>query len=252
MVIAMTAAATVTAALAVLVGSATLATLTVCVPAVPGALYSPAVEIVPTVALPPLTPSTYQVTAVFVVPVTVAVNCFVVIPGTEAEVGLMLIATADVVTLTAALADFVASALLVTLTVCEPTAAGALYNPAVEMVPTVAFPPLTPSTYQVTAVFVVPVTVAVNCFVVIPGTEAEVGLMVKVATADVVTLTAALADFVASALLVAFTVCEPAAAGALYNPAVEMVPTVAFPPFTPSTDHVTVALVEPLTVAVNC
>ena len=30
-------------------------------------------------------------------------------------------------------------------------------------VPTVVFPPVTPSTDQVTAVFVVPVTVAVNC-----------------------------------------------------------------------------------------
>jgi len=40
---------------------------------------------------------------------------------------------------------------------------GALYNPALEMVPTVELPPETPFTAQVTAVFVVFVTFAVNC-----------------------------------------------------------------------------------------
>jgi hypothetical protein len=42
---------------------------------------------------------------------------------------------------------------------------GAVYSPAVEIVPTVAFPPVVPFTCQVTAVLEVPVTVAVNCCV---------------------------------------------------------------------------------------
>jgi hypothetical protein len=57
-----------------------------------------------------------------------------------------------------------------------------------------------------------PVTVAVNCLVVFVVTLAVVGLMV---TPTVETVTAALADCVESALLVAVTVCEPAAAGAV-------------------------------------
>jgi hypothetical protein len=58
-------------------------------------------------------------------PVTVAVNCLVVFIVTLAVVGLILTATADV-TVTAALADFVGSALLVAVTVCEPAVAGAV------------------------------------------------------------------------------------------------------------------------------
>ena len=54
-------------------------------------------------------------------------------------------------------------------------------------VPLVASPPLTPFTCQVTAVFVDPVTVAVNCCVVAPATLAVVGEIV-IATAVVVVL----------------------------------------------------------------
>jgi RNA polymerase sigma factor (sigma-70 family) len=62
--------------------------------------------------------------------------------------------------------------------------------------------------------------------------------------------TLALAVFVASARLVAVT-CAPAlpgkSAGAVYTPAVVIVPTTAFPPTTPSTLHVTlVATTEDL------
>src|SRR4051812_27716100 len=67
-----------------------------------------------------------------------------------------------------------------------------------------------------------------------------------------VTATAAEADFVASATLVAVTVCEPAAAGAVYNPLIETVPAVEFPPFNPSTDHTTDVFELLLTVALNC
>src|SRR6266540_2668747 len=45
------------------------------------------------------------------------------------------------------------------------------------MVPVLAAPPKTPSTYHLTPVWVVPVTVAVNCFVVFVGTLALVGEM---------------------------------------------------------------------------
>jgi hypothetical protein len=44
-------------------------------------------------------------------------------------------------------------------------------------VPNVAFPPLTPFTFHVTDVFVVLVTVTVNCFVVFTRTLALVGEM---------------------------------------------------------------------------
>jgi hypothetical protein len=54
------------------------------------------------------------------------------------------------------------------------------------------------------------------------------------------------------ATLVAVTVCMPACAGAVYSPIELIVPTVMFPPPTPSTDHVTDALDNPSTVAVNC
>jgi hypothetical protein len=45
----------------------------------------------------------------------------------------------------------------------EGSAAGAVYNPVESMVPTAESPPPVPFTAQFTAVFVVPVTVAVNC-----------------------------------------------------------------------------------------
>src|SRR5262252_5773201 len=43
--------------------------------------------------------------------------------------------------------------------------AGAVYNPVVEMVPTVALPPGAPFTFQMTLGLVVPVIVALNCTV---------------------------------------------------------------------------------------
>jgi hypothetical protein len=193
----------VTAALAVLVESASLVAVAVCEPAVAGAVYSPVAEIVPTVESPPVIPSTDHCTPVSVVPVTVAVNCFVVLTVTLAAVGLMLTLTS--VTVTAALAVLVESASLVAVTVCEPAVAGAVYSPLVEMVPAVELPPGTPSTDHCTPVLVVPVTVAVNCFVVLAVTLAEVGVMLT-AISGGVTVTEALADLLESALLVAVTV----------------------------------------------
>ena len=55
------------------------------------------------------------------------------------------------------------------------TVLGAVYRPEVEIVPTVALPPVVPLTLQVTAVFDVPVTVAVNCRVAEVITVADDG-----------------------------------------------------------------------------
>jgi hypothetical protein len=107
-------AATLTVALAVFVESTLLVVVTVCVPVVAGAVYSPLVLIVPDVELPPETPSTDHCTLMLVVPETVAANCLVPFTVTVAEVGLM--ATATVVTVTDELALLVVSALLMMLT----------------------------------------------------------------------------------------------------------------------------------------
>ena len=115
------------------------------------------------------------------------------------------------------------------------------------MVPTVLFPPATPSTDHVTDVLVVPVTNAVNCWVPRGASMALVGI-----TVSRMTLTAALALLLGSAALVAVTVCLSGLEGAVYNPLLLTVPTVLLPPFTPSTDHVMALLVSPTTVAVNC
>src|SRR5438876_896764 len=147
-----------------------------------GAVYRPELEIVPTVALPPLTPFTCQVTAVLAVFCTVAVNCWVPPVATVADSGeiVMLTAVADVI-VTWAEADFVASAWDTAVTVTVPglgTTAGAVYSPELEIVPTVALPPVTPLTCQVTAVLAVFCTVAVNCWVPPIATVAEVGEIV--------------------------------------------------------------------------
>jgi len=53
-----------------------------------------------------------------------------------------------------------------------------VYRPALEIVPTVALPPVTPFTCQVTAVLLVFCTVAVNCRVPPAPTVADVGEIV--------------------------------------------------------------------------
>ena len=92
--------------------------------------------------------------------------------------------------------------------------------------------------------FVVPVTVAVNCCVALVWIEAEVGLIDTEAAGAAVTVTVAEADWVLSATLVAFTVYVPAVVGAEYSPELLTEPPVA--------DHVTAVFDVPLTVAVNC
>ncbi len=73
-----------------------------------------------------------------------------------------------------------------------------------------------PVAVQVTAVFELPVTVAVNCCVPLVCRLAELGLIVIDTTGGVaVTVTVAEAFFVVSAALVAVTVNVPAVAGAV-------------------------------------
>ncbi|MBV9624971.1 MAG: hypothetical protein JOZ14_13440 [Acidobacteria bacterium] len=60
-------------------------------------------------------------------------------------------------------ADGLTTVCAVTVTGPEGAVVGAVYIPDVEIVPLVAFPPGEPLTDQVTAVFGVPDTVAVNC-----------------------------------------------------------------------------------------
>src|SRR4029077_1347571 len=118
---------------------------------------------------------TCQVTAVLGAPFTNAVNCCVPKFATVAALGTTL-TEVDIpdVTITVAGEDFVESACEVAVTVtCAGfgTVARAVYSPALEMVPLAG----RPATLQVTPVFVVPATVALNCCVLPTATLATVG-----------------------------------------------------------------------------
>ena len=124
------------------------------------------------------------------------------------------------------------------------------------MVPVAALPPCTPFTCQVTEVLVVPLTAAANCCVPPPVTVADVGeIFTATETTGAVIVTVACPLAVELATLVAATVTDPpdgTVAGAVYNPAELIVPTVVLPPWTPFTDHVTPVFVVPETDALNC
>jgi len=109
-------------------------------------------------------------------------------------------------------------------------------------------------TPQVTAVFEVPVTLAVKSCVPEVGTEALVGLMLnKTATAATI-VTFAEADFVGSATLVAFTMIaagEGTLAGATNCPLVEIVPHATPAQPTPLTVQVMAVFEVPVTVPAN-
>jgi hypothetical protein len=207
------------------------------------------------VALPPATPFTVQVTAVLAVFVTVALNCCVVLITTVAVVGATATATGSAM-VTVAEADLVLSATLVAVTVTlagAGTAAGAVYSPAALTVPIVALPPVMPFTLHVTAVLAALLTVALNCCVALVSTVAAVGA--NVTDTGFTTVTVAEADAAGSATLVAIIVTVAGTgtvAGAVYRPPTVTVPTVALPPATPFTVHVTAVLAVPVTVAVNC
>ena len=116
-------------------------------PAVVGAVYKPELDTLPPVA--------DHVTAVFELPVTVAENCCDASTWIDAAVGLITIEITGGATVTVALADLLVSATLVAFTVYVPPAVGAVYKPKLSILP--------PLAVHVTAVLVLPVTVAVNC-----------------------------------------------------------------------------------------
>ncbi len=126
-----------------------------------------------------------------------------------------------------------------------------MYNPWALTVPTVEFPPFTPSTDQAIAGLLCPCTVALNCCVAPVVTPAVAGVIESV-TGVAVIVTVAFALSAESATLVAVTVCVPAWDGAVYIPALVIVPVDALPPAVESTDHVTAVFVVPSTTAVNC
>lgn len=132
-----------------------------------GAVYRPVEVIVPQVEPLQPAPESFQVTAVFVLPLTVAVNCCCAPIATCTEEGVTPTETAaeDWMT-TLAEADLVGSATDVALTVASAglgTVAGAVYKPVELTVPHEPDTQPIPVTVQLTLVFVVPVTVAVNC-----------------------------------------------------------------------------------------
>lgn len=127
--------------------------------------------ITPTEEFPPATLSTDQVTEGFEIAGKLALNCCVAPAMSVAEAGETELV---LVTVTAELALFVVSATLVAVTVCVPATGGAVYRPVASINPLAALPPTTASTDQVTAVFVVPVTLAVNCMVVAAAMFTEV------------------------------------------------------------------------------
>jgi hypothetical protein len=111
------------------------------------------------------------------------------------------------ITVTVALLDFVGSATDVALTVTSAglgTVLGAVYRPLELTVPHVLPEHPEPKTLHVTAVFVVLITVAVNCCCFPVTTCAVVGATVTFTEGR--TVTVAEADFEVSALEVAFTV----------------------------------------------
>ncbi len=226
---------TITGAVPDFVASCVLVAVTVTLPAEAGAVNNPLELMLPPLAL--------QVTAELKLPVpcTVAVHCDVAFVLTV--VGLQLTATEVMVgatvwtwTLTGAVPDFVASWVLVAVTVTLPAEAGAVKSPLELMLPPLAL--------QVTAELKLPVpcTVAVHCDV--PFVLTAVGLQLTAtevmvgATVWTWTLTGAVPDFVASWVLVAVTVTLPAEAGAVNSPLALMLPPLAL--------HVTAELKLPV------
>jgi len=170
-----------------------------------GAVYSPLADIVPqAVPLHPL-PATLHETAVFDVLITVAVNCWWA-PVSSCTVSGETVTEIGGATVTEAAADLVGSATEVALTnTCAGlgTADGAVYSPFAEIVPQAASLQPLPATLHDTAVFDVPVTVALNCcwfFVTICAVVGEI-----VTTTGGMIVTEAVADFVGSATEVAVT-----------------------------------------------
>ena len=109
---------------------------------------------------------------------------------------------AGAVTVTLAEADTAVFAALVAVTMQEDIVAGAVYNPLVVIVPQLAD--------HVTEVFVLPVTVALNCSVADTAMDAEVGLIVTVMTGAACTVIVSVAVPVPKLLLAEIVATEVA------------------------------------------
>lgn len=206
-----------------------------------GAAYSPEAESAPQVApLHPL-PDNLQVTVVFVVPVTTAENCCCAPVATCADAGFTNTDTAAAAWIrTVAVPDWVGSAFEVATMVAVAgvgTVAGAVYKPDDVMVPQAPERHPVPVTDHVTAVFVVPVTRAVNCWVVLTANVTEDGVT-ETATVDPPMVTVAVPVCVGSKIDVAATVTAEglgALVGAAYSPSAVIVPHVI--PLQPAPDN---------------
>jgi hypothetical protein len=125
------------------------------------------------------------------------------------------------------------------------------------MVPVLAEPPVTPSTCQVTAVFAVPVTVAVKACDPYVGTATGAPLpVIATLTAEPAWIvTVAVADLVGSAKETAVTETVwgfGTIGGAMYTPPMEINPWLGPPPGVPFTSQRTVWFVVPVIAAENC
>jgi hypothetical protein len=164
----------------------------------------------------------------------------------EMEIGAVTVTEADAI--------FDVSATLTAVTVTAAGEAGAVYSPALDIVPTVELPPFTPFTFQVIPVLTALVTVAVNCLVCPVWTIADTG-DTDMETGVGLIVTVAEANAVGSFAIFTVTLTslgEGGAAGAVYSPAVEIVPAVESPPETPFTDQISVGEPAPVTFALNC
>lgn len=219
------------------------------------------VTIVPRIALPPGTPFTSHATAVPAARQKDAVKLCVCPSATLAVCGAIELVLEQVI-VTLAFPDFVASAMLVAVTVTvggDGSAAGAVKTAVVTLfatiVPSVALPPAIPFTLHVTpfAGLPVPVTVAVNTCA--PPVAMLAGLGATVTAMSSLKFTAADPLAWGSALLTAVTVTvagDGRFAGAVYKPAAVIAPVAVFPPATLFTFHATPVFVVPVTLGWNC
>ena len=221
-------------------------------------MFALVVTIVPRVALPPAVPFTSQAITVPGARQNAAVKLCVCPNATLAAPGAIVFALEQVI-VTLAFPNFAASATLVALTLTvagEGGVAGAVNTavvaPFATTVPSVAFPPATPFTLQVTPVAGLPepVTVVVNTCA--PPVATLTGLGATLTTMSSLRLTPAAALACESAVLTASTVTlagDGKSTGAVYVPPAEIGPTLTFPPGTLFTIHRTLWSVAPVTVA---
>src|ERR1019366_6129446 len=182
----------------------------------------PALEIVPQRAGVQPVPETLQVTAVFDVPLTWTLNwnCRPIV--TTAFPGVTTTVTAErmVTTAEALLVGSVCDVAVTAIFGGVGTVAGAVYKPLLSTVPHAEPAQPAEDTLQLTAVLVVPVTVAVNCLVSPANTRALVGEILTTTGAS--TVTVAVPDLEGSACEVAITATVGglgSVLGAVYKPA---------------------------------